>query len=357
MATTQKKSKSILITGGAGFIGSNTLLYLYPRYPQYDYTVLDALTYAGDIKNIPQEIHKSKNFRFIYGDVRNAKLIDHLVSKVNNVIHFAAETHVARSIYDDSNFFTTDVLGTQCIANAVLNHRKNIERFIHISTSEVYGTAQTRVMAEDHPLVPASPYAAAKAGADRLVEAYYLTYRIPAVIIRPFNQYGPRQHLEKLIPRFITSCLMGEPLTVHGTGKSQRDFTYVEDLARAIDTVLHAPREKVEGHIFNVGAGESHSIGEIARTVLRLMNNKSEKKKIVYSESILNIGERPGQVYRHTASNDKIKKVLGWQPRVTFADGLARTIAWYSSNEDWWRDKIWMRHVPIEMGEGKIELH
>lgn len=353
----KKRTKKILITGGAGFIGSNTLAYLFDRYPTYEYVVLDALTYAGDIKNIPPNIHKAKNFRFIYGDVRNTKLVDHLVSQVNNVIHFAAETHVARSIYDDSNFFSTDVLGTQCIANAVLNHRKSIDRFIHISTSEVYGTAQSKLMDEDHLLVPASPYAAAKAGADRLVEAYYLTYHIPAVIIRPFNQFGPRQHLEKLIPRFITSCLMNQPLTVHGSGRSQRDFTYVEDLSRAIDLVLHAPLQKVEGHIFNVGTGESHSIGEIARTILGLMNNKSEKKKIIYSESIQNIGDRPGQVYRHTASYDKIKKTLGWQPRVAFADGLEKTIAWYASNEDWWRDKIWMQHVPIETSEGKMELH
>ena len=357
MAERRGKPKNILITGGAGFIGSNTLLYLYPRYPRYEYIVLDALTYAGDIRNIPPEIHKARNFRFIYGDVRNTKLVDHLVSGVSHVIHFAAETHVARSIYDDSNFFTTDVLGTQCIANAVLNHRKNIERFIHISTSEVYGTAQARIMAEDHPLVPASPYAAAKAGADRLVEAYYLTYRIPAVIIRPFNQFGPRQHLEKLIPRFITSCLMNQPLTVHGSGRSQRDFTYVDDLSRAIDLILHAPREKVEGHVFNVGSGESHSIGEIARTILSVMNNTSPEKKIVYSESIQNIGDRPGQVYRHTASNDKIRKALGWKPEITFDQGLAKTIGWYAANRDWWQDKVWMQHVPIETSEGKIELH
>ena len=333
------------------------LAYLFQHHPRYQYIVLDALTYAGDVKNIPEKIRQTKNFQFVYGDVRNAKLVDHLVSKVNNVIHFAAETHVARSIYDDSNFFTTDVLGTQCIANAVLQHRKNIDRFIHISTSEVYGTAQTKLMAEDHLFVPASPYAAAKAGADRLVEAYYLTYGIPAIIIRPFNQFGPRQHLEKLIPRFITSCLMGQPLTVHGSGRVQRDFMYVEDLARAIDIVLHAPREKVEGQIFNVGTGESHSIGEIARTTLRLMNNTSDKKKIVYSDSILNIGDRPGQVYRHTASYDKIRKTLGWQPQVAFEDGLGKTIAWYTANRDWWQDKIWMQHVPIETSEGKIELH
>lgn len=352
-----KKTRTILITGGAGFIGSNTLQYLFKKYPQHHYIVLDALTYAGDIKNIPEAIHKSSHFRFVYGDVRNGKLVDHLVSKANIIIHFAAETHVARSIYDDANFFATDVLGTQCVANAVLNHRKTVDRFIHISTSEVYGTARVRKMAEDHPLVPASPYAAAKTGADRLVEAYYLTYRIPAVIIRPFNQYGPRQHLEKLIPRFITSILINQPLTIHGTGNSQRDFSYVEDLARAVDIVMHAPSAKVEGQIFNVGAGESYSINQIARMIVRLMKAKGVRPELKYSESVMNIGDRPGQVFRHTASYERIKKTLGWEPRVVLEKGLQKTIDWYIANPEWWRSKLWMQHVLIETSEGKIELH
>ena len=353
----KRKSKTILITGGAGFIGSNVLAYLFEKYPHYQFTVLDLLTYAGDVRNIPENIHHAPNFRFIYGDVRNAKLVEHIVSNVSDIIHFAAETHVARSIYDDSNFFETDVLGTQKIANAVLNNRKTINRFIHISTSEVYGTAKTRLMAEDHPLVPASPYAAAKAGADRLVEAYYLTYRIPAVIIRPFNQFGPRQHLEKLIPRFITSVILNEPLTVHGTGESMRDFTYVEDLAQAIDLVLHAPAPKVEGQIFNVGTAKSHSINQIAALVTKLMKTNGHAAELKFSHSTLNVGDRPGQVYRHTASYKKIADTLGWRPLTSFEKGLQKTIDWYLKNQTWWRDKIWMRHVPIETDRGKTEMH
>lgn len=319
--------------------------------------MLDALTYAGDVKNIPERIRKTRNFRFVYGDVRNAKLVQYLISKVTDVIHFAAETHIPRSIYDDANFFETDVLGTHKIASAVLNNRKNIDCFIHISTSEVYGTAESRVMTEDHPLNPESPYAAAKTGADRLVSSYYLTYKIPSVILRPFNQFGPRQHLEKLIPRFITNIISGEPLTIHGTGRSMRDFTYVLDLARAIDLVLHAPKEKVLGQVFNVGTGRSFSINQIAQLIPYLMNKNYKKTKLQFNHSVMNIGDRPGQVFRHTASYAKIQKTLNWKPLVKFENGLKKTIDWYLKNQQWWQDKMWMRLVPIETEKGKIEMH
>lgn len=348
---------NILITGGAGFIGSNTLRYFYNKYPDYNFIVLDALTYAGDIKNIPEEIHKSDRFKFWYGDVRNAKLVEHLVGMVDAVIHFAAETHVARSIYDDSNFFETDVLGTQRIANAVLRHKKKIKRFIHISTSEVYGTALRDVMDEDHPLNPQSPYAAAKAGADRLVHSYVATYDIPAVIVRPFNMYGPNQHLEKLIPRFITCRVLNEPMTIHGTGESKRDFTYVEDLARALDLVLHADDSKVKGHVFNVGASHDYSVNEIAEKITRFIKSDEATPDSNFTEYTMNIGDRPGQVFRHTAGTQKVQDVLGWKPTVNFDEGLRKTVEWYKANEPWWRAKMWMRHVPIETEDGKVEWH
>ena len=348
--------KTILITGGAGFIGSNTLISLFKRCPGANFIVLDALTYAGDIRNIPAEIQQSPRFKFVYGDVRNAKIVDHLVSQSNVVIHFAAETHVARSIYDDSSFFETDVIGTQRIAYAVLHNRKNIDRFIHISTSEVYGTALQEKMDENHPLIPQSPYAAAKAGADRLVMAYYITYKIPAVIVRPFNIFGPCQHLEKLIPRFITSCILGEPMTIHGTGESSRDFTYVDDLVRAIDIILQAPREQVVGEVFNVGQGANYSIKMIADMVSGEMND-GHKDRIQFTTYALNIGDRPGQVFRHTADTAKIQKTLGWQPETSFLEGIRKTVAWYVNNREWWKDKLWMRHVPIETEEGKVEFH
>jgi len=351
----KKTKNTILITGGAGFIGSNTLIYLFKKYPNYNFIVLDVLTYAGDFKNIPSYIKQGKNFKFWYGNVKNSKLVDHLVSQSDVVIHFAAETHVARSIYDDYLFFETDVIGTQCVVNAILRNRAKVKRFIHISTSEVYGTAVSTKMNEDHPLNPMSPYAAAKAGADRLVYSYIQTYGVPAVIIRPFNMYGPQQHLEKVIPRFATSCILGEPLTIHGSGKSSRDFTYVEDLVKAIDLVMHAPDKKVRGEVFNVGSGESYSVKEIADEITKIMSGGNENFK--YSPSVMNIGDRPGQVFRHTADNSKIKRVLGWKPKVSFKEGLEKTIDWYVNHKEWWEDKIWMRCVPIETEKGKTEMH
>lgn len=349
--------KTILITGGAGFIGSNVLIYLFDKYKDYNFIVLDILTYAADVKNIPDRIKKSSRFKFWYGDVRNAKLVEHLVEQANVVVHFAAETHVTRSIYDDSIFFETDVLGTQRVSNAVLRNREKIEKFIHISTSEVYGTAVSSKMSESHPLNPMSPYAAAKTGADRLVYSYVATYKIPATIIRPFNMYGPQQHLEKLIPRFITSCILGEPLSIHGTGDSKRDFTYVEDLARAIDLVIHAPLKKVAGEVFNVGSGKDISVNEIANTILKLMKGVDGNSLKKHNPYALNVGDRPGQVFRHTADTSKIRKVLGWQPKVDFKDGIKKTIDWYIKNPDWWEGKIWMRCVPIETENGKTEMH
>lgn len=349
-------SRKILLTGAAGFIGSNVLAYLFDKYPHYYFVVLDALTYCGDIKNISEKIHRAKNFQFVYGDVRNQRVVEHLVSKVDTVIHFAAETHVPRSIHDDTLFFETDILGTQRVASAVLSNRKKIKRLIHISTSEVYGTAITKTMSEAHPLNPQSPYAAAKAGADRLIYSYVATHKLPAVIVRPFNIYGPQQHLEKLIPRFITSCILNEPLTVHGTGKSSRDFTYVLDLAQALDLVVHAPDQKVNGEVFNVGVSQSYSVRDIADTIMGIMKKK-QNGEIHYSPSVLNIGDRPGQVFRHTADARKIQKILGWKPTVSFGEGLQKTIDWYLANASWWGEKVWMRHVPIETGDGKKELH
>lgn len=348
--------RSILITGGAGFVGSNVLKHLWERYPKTRFHVLDILTYAGDIRNIPDEIHKSPRFKFWYGDIRNVKLVDNIVQQCDVVLHFAAETHVARSIYDDIEFFETDVLGTQAITHAVLRHKKTIKRFVHISTSEVYGTARGGKMDEMHPLEPQSPYAAAKVGADRLVYSYITTYNIPAVIIRPFNLYGPNQHLEKLIPRFITSVLLDEPMTIHGTGKSERDFTYVFDLARAIELVIEAPAKLVDGQVFNVGNDRGTSVLEIADLVEKLLPLRIPTKP-TFTRYTMNVGDRPGQVFRHASDSTKIKKTLGWKPEMSFEKGLGTTIDWYVANRAWWEPKIWMRHVEIYTPEGKKELH
>lgn len=345
-------NKTILVTGGAGFIGSNFVRYVYQHYPEYHLIVLDALTYAGHVSNLPVNLNDSQHderISFWYGNVRNGELVDTLVSQADVVVHFAAETHVTRSIYDNFLFFETDVLGTQTVANAVLKYRDRIERFLHISTSEVYGTACKPVMDEDHPLMPMSPYAAAKAGADRLVYSYWATYAIPAVIIRPFNNYGPRQHLEKAIPRFITSCLLHEPLRVHGDGSASRDYIFVKDTCTALDLILHAERDKVTGAVFNVATGVHRSILSIAQDVVRLMNE--DEALITY------VGERPGQVFRHTGDITKIKKLFGWEPQVSWEEGLTRTIKWYQQNRAWWERQLWMRAVPIITKTGKKELH
>lgn len=334
-------------------MGSNVLAYFFTKYPEYRYIVLDALTYAGDMKNIGEDIQKAQNFTFVKGDVRDKKTVDDLVERANYIIHFAAETHVTRSLAGGESFFETNVLGTEHVANAVHHHQDNVERFIHISTSEVYGTAESELMDEHHPLNPLSPYAAAKAGADRLVYAYHMSYGIPSVIIRPFNLFGPRQHPEKVIPRFITSRIMGEPLTVHGAGASERDFTYVDDVARAIDLVLHAPAEKVIGEVFNVGNAKGVSVKYIADLVVEKIPSVATSAD---SQAEVMTTDRPGQVSRHAADFGKIKKILGWEPQIKFEEGIEKTIDWYKNLRSWWEDKLKMKQVSIEVGDGKTEL-
>jgi dTDP-glucose 4,6-dehydratase len=347
--TKTKKNKTILITGAAGFIGSNVLEHLFLTYPEYSFIVLDALTYAGNLKNISPQIQKDPRFQFVYGDIRNATVVDSLVGQSDIVIHFAAETHVTRSIHDNVKFFETDVLGTQAVANAVYHHNSAVERFLHISTCEVYGAATKKRMDENHLLNPHSPYAAAKAGADRLVYSYYVTYKTPITILRPFNIFGPRQHLEKVIPRFITSAILGEPLTVHGDGKAQRDFMHVSDVARAVDILIHAPLEKVVGEVFNVGSGKAISNIAIAKAIVKYMKLPESQIKFV--------GERPGQVSTFACDFRKMNKLFGWKPTKKFSQGLKETIEWYKKNRTQWEDQIWLRQVPIAMADGKIELH
>lgn len=341
--------KTILVTGGAGFIGSHFVRRMLSNYPDYRVIVLDALNYAGDPDNLTEEVRNNPRFSFWWGNVRNAEMVDELVSMSDVVIHFAAESHVARSIYDNVVFYETDVLGTHTIANAVLRHQNRIERFIHISTSEVYGTAVSSPMAEDHPLNPMSPYASAKAGADRLVYSYWTTYGLPTVIIRPFNNYGGNQHLEKVIPRFITNALRDQPLTIHGDGSSSRDWLFVEDHCAALDRVIHAPIEKVRGQEINLGTGIDTSVADIARMVLKLLGKPDTLT--------VNMGDRPGQVARHISSTEKAKRLLDWQATTKLEDGLVKTIEWYQRNPVWWERRLWMVSVPIKTREGKIEYH
>jgi dTDP-glucose 4,6-dehydratase len=339
----------VLVTGGAGFIGSNWVRHLFSAHPDYEIVVVDALTYAGSVENLPADVQTVKDGRlaFWYGNISNANLIDSLVAHSDVVVHFPAEIHVTRSIYDNLQFFQTDVIGTCTLMNAVLKNLDRIERVIHISTSEVYGTAMSATMSESHPLNPMSPYASANCGADRLVHSYATTYALPVIIVRPFNNYGQRQHLE--IPRFLTSVLLGEELTVHGDGSAARDFVHVDDTVRAIDLLMHAPIESVRGEVFNVASGQHRSTREIAIDVVRVMNGDPGK--------IVHIGDRPGQVLRHTGDSSKLQARFGWKPQVDWESGLRCTGEWYAEHRDWWSKQIWLRRIPIRTASGIIELH
>jgi len=249
------------------------------------------------------------------------------VAEVDVIVNAAAESHVEKSILEGaSDFVTTNVVGTQILLDAI--REQPVERFILFSSSEVYGTALHEPMDEEHPLNPRSPYAATKAGADRLAYSYYVTYGLPIVIVRPFNNYGPRQHPEKVIPRFITQALSGEPLTIHGDGHASRDWLYVDDDAEAIEAIIAAD-DSVVGEVINVATGVDIPVGDIARMVLAALDKPSGLT--------LNVAERPGQVDRHIGTTEKAERLLGWRPRTTFEQGLERTVAWYHDNEAWWR--------------------
>jgi dTDP-glucose 4,6-dehydratase len=341
--------RTILVTGGAGFIGSNFIDYWARNYPDDKIIVLDAMTYAGNPDNFSVDLKTSGRFEFWYGNVTNDELVNSLVSRSDTIVHFAAESHVARSIFDNKIFYLTDVIGTQTLANAVLKHYKTVERFIHISTSEVYGTALTNPMSEDHPLNPMSPYASAKAGADRLVYSYWATYNIPAVIVRPFNQYGPRQHLEKVVPRFITSALKNEPLTIHGDGSARRDWLYVYNTCERLDKIISAPIDKIKGEVFNIGSGFDLDILSIAKMVLNIIGRGDDL--------ITFIGDRPGQVHHHISSTEKASSIIGIKDGISFENGLVKTIGWYKNNEAWWRRIEWMKNIEITTKSGEKEMH
>lgn len=316
-----------LVTGGAGFIGSHFVELLFDLCPDEKIIVLDAFTYAAREDNIPLRISNSDRFSIVYGNICDPDVVEDIVASSTRIVHFAAESHVTRSIYDDRPFFETDVMGTQTLMAATARHLSSIEKFVHISTSEVYGTAASHLpMTEDHPLNPCTPYAAAKAGGDRLVYAYQRTFDIPTVIIRPFNNYGARQHLEKVIPRFITSALQDRPLTIHGDGLMTRDWIHVTDTCQGVYRALLSP--KTSGEILNLGTGTDVSVLEIAHLILGIL-----KKPISLIE---HLSARPGQVDRHIANADKAYELLHWKAQTSLVKGLVDTVAWYEANPQWW---------------------
>jgi dTDP-glucose 4,6-dehydratase len=321
-----RKRIRVLVTGGAGFISSNFIHHLLRATP-YDVVSLDALTYAGKLENLADVIGHER-LSFVHGDIRDESLVRDVVSQVDVIVNAAAESHVEKSIAQGaSEFVTTNVEGTQILLDAI--RTTPVERFILISSSEVYGTAERVPMDEEHPLNPRSPYAATKAGGDRLAYSYFTTYGLPIVIVRPFNNYGPRQHPEKVVPRFITQALSDEPLTIHGDGHATRDWLYVDDDAEAIEAVIGGDIDRLGGEVLNVATGVDISVAEIADLVLDCVGKPATLKT--------NVPERPGQVDRHIGSTEKMERLTGWRARTSFADGLARTVQWYRENEAWWR--------------------
>jgi dTDP-glucose 4,6-dehydratase len=324
--------KKVLVTGGCGFIPSNFIRHILAHTP-YEVVSLDALTYAGNLENL-RGIMGHERLSFIQGDIRDLDLVRDVVADVDVVVNAAAESHVEKSIAEGaSEFVKTNVEGTQILLDAM--REAPLDRFILISSSEVYGTAECAPMDEDHPVNPRSPYAATKAGADRLAYSYWVTYDLPIVIVRPFNNYGPFQHPEKALPRFIIQALRDEPLTIHGDGHASRDWLFVEDDAEAIEAVIDADADTVAGEVFNVATGIDISVSEIADYVLDALDKPKSLK--------VHVPERPGQVDRHIGSTEKAERLLGWKARTSFERGLERTIEWYAGNRDWWESILQTR--------------
>jgi len=333
--------RKILITGGAGFIGSHVVRRFVLQYPDYYIVNLDALTYAGNLENIA-DIDQMPNYSFVKGDITDAAFIDALFQKENfdGVIHLAAESHVDRSITDPLAFVRTNVIGTMNLLNAARESWKgNFEgkRFYHISTDEVYGSlGQTGLFTEETPYDPNSPYSASKASSDHFVRAYGETYGLPYVITNCSNNYGPNHFPEKLIPLFINNIIENKALPVYGDGKYTRDWLYVEDHARAIDLVFH----KGGNHeTYNIGGFNEWQNIDLVKLLCAIMDRKLGRENGASEKLITYVKDRPGHDLRYAIDATKINRELGWEPSVTFEQGLEKTIDWYLANGEW------LRHV------------
>jgi dTDP-glucose 4,6-dehydratase len=316
----------ILITGGAGFIGSNFVRFTLENHPEDRVIVLDALTYAGNLDNFSKVTWDSPSFQFFEGNICDEHIVGELMRNADAVVHFAAETHVDRSIREAGTFIETDVWGTFILLEAA--RREGIKRFVHISTDEVYGEAENRPSLETDELKPKSPYAASKAGADRLAWSYFATYGLPVTISRCTNNYGPNQYPEKLIPLFVTNALEDKPLPVYGHGRNTRDWIYVDDHCRAIDLLLR--EDGIDGEVFNISAGCEKSVLDITGIILKTLGKPESLIK--------HVEDRPGHVTRHAVDPAKIWRLLGWQPEYGFGENIRSTIEWYKNNETWWRN-------------------
>ena len=314
--------KTILVTGGAGFIGSNFVRYILRHNSHCSVVVLDKLTYAGNMDNLT-DVHKEPNFHFVKGDICDGSVVDEVVSESNVIVNFAAETHVDKSIQNSPVFVKTNVYGTNVLLQSALNH--SVEKFIHISTDEVYGSREAGSFTEADALNPTNPYSASKAAADLLALSFHKTYGAPITITRSSNVFGPYQYPEKFIPLFVTNALDDKRLPLYGDGLNVRDWLYVEDLCEAISSIMHCGGI---GEIYNIGAAHERRNVEIAYDVVDLL--KKDRDLITF------IPDRPAHDKRYSLNCSKIH-ALDWQPRHTFREALKKTITWYIDNVWWWR--------------------
>lgn len=315
----------LLVTGGAGFIGSNFIRHMLEKYPDVRITNLDKLTYAGNPDNL-KDIEDDERYDFVKGDVCDKGTVERLVKEADAIAHFAAETHVDRSIIDAGSFVLTDVFGTYRLLEAA--KRFGIERFVHISTDEIYGSINDGKFREGDLIRPRNPYSASKAGAELLAMSYFTTHGLPVVVTRSSNNYGPYQHPEKLIPRFVTNALKGEKLPLYGDGKNVRDWLHVKDNCSAIDMVL---RKGKSGEVYNVGGGNEKQNIEITRIILDHLGKPGSLIEFVK--------DRKGHDRRYALDSEKIRK-LGWKPESDFESDLRKTVEWYKNNEWWWRKLV-----------------
>jgi dTDP-glucose 4,6-dehydratase len=314
---------NVLVTGGAGFIGSNYVKHAIAVHPDWRVTTLDKLTYAGRLENL-KEVFEHPRHEFVKGDVADPAVAAPLVADSDIVVHFAAETHVDRSILSAGEFITTDVFGTFVLLEAA-RQAPHLGRFVQISTDEVYGSVPEGSSRETDELRPRNPYSASKAGADRLAYSYFATYDVPVVITRASNNYGPNQFPEKVIPLFVTNALDDIPLPLYGDGMNERDWLHVSDHCRAIDVVIE---RGVSGEVYNIGGGNQIRNADLTRRILQLLDKP---------ESLIRrVQDRPGHDRRYSLNTGKLQ-ALGWKPSIDFERGLAETIAWYRANEWWWR--------------------
>jgi dTDP-glucose 4,6-dehydratase len=328
--------RTLLITGGAGFIGSHVVRLFVRKYPEYHILNLDVLTYAGNLENL-KDIEKATNYEFIKGDITDQVFIDRLFSEhdIHGVIHLAAESHVDRSIEDPLSFIKTNIIGTMNLLNGCRNSWSSFEgrRFYHISTDEVYGSlGDDGLFTEETPYDPKSPYSASKASSDHLVRAYQNTYGLPVVISNCSNNYGPNQFPEKLIPLVINNLRYNKPIPVYGKGENIRDWLYVEDHAVAIDKIFH---EGKNGETYNIGGNNEWKNIELIRLLCKIMDKKLNNAPGTGESQITFVKDRAGHDLRYAIDSSKISHELGWEPSLTFETGLEKTVDWYLENLDW----------------------